>query len=83
MKQHLLVVFLSAATASASSPHLAAINPTGAQRGTQIEASFEGELLQDTEEVLCYEPGIQVLKLVSATKNVRNSDNPEEVRRRK
>jgi hypothetical protein len=59
----LLVLFLSIAPVSATSPHLAAINPTGAQRGTELELSFSGERLQDAEEIICYEPGIQVLKL--------------------
>src|SRR5436853_5028277 len=59
----LLVLFLSISPLSATSPHLAAINPTGAQRGSELEVNFSGERLQDAEEIICYEPGIQVVKL--------------------
>ncbi len=47
----------------AVAPHLASVLPTGGQRGTQVEISFHGERLQDTEEVICYEPGLEVQKL--------------------
>jgi hypothetical protein len=66
----LLDLFLSLTTAFATSPRLADITPTGAQRGTEIEVLFQGERLQDTEEVICHEPGIQVLKINSVTNNL-------------
>ncbi len=47
----------------ATSPDLRSVNPTGGQQGTELEVIFAGERLQDTEEVVCYEPGIEVLKL--------------------
>src|SRR5262245_2782272 len=68
--QTLSIVILAIATASASSPRLASVTPTGAQRGTELEVVFEGERLQDTEEVICHEPDIQVLKIISVTNNV-------------
>jgi len=37
--------------------------PAGGQRGTELEATFSGERLQDAQEIYCYEPGIQFLKL--------------------
>jgi hypothetical protein len=46
-----------------ASPELKDIVPTGGQRGTELEVSFVGERLQDAEEILCYDSGIQVLKL--------------------
>jgi len=49
--------------ALATSPQLQDISPTGGQRGTELEVSFHGDRLQDAEEVICYEPGMQVLKL--------------------
>ena len=51
----------------ATSPQLNSILPTGAQRGTELEVSFGGDRLQDTEEIFCYEPGIEVLKPGSAS----------------
>ncbi|HYV27677.1 MAG TPA: peptidase, partial [Candidatus Eisenbacteria bacterium] len=49
---------------------MASITPTGGQRGTELEVSFNGDRLQDAEEILCYEPGIQILKLNSITNKV-------------
>ncbi len=56
-------VLLVPSLAHSTAPQLAAVLPTGGQRGTELEVTFKGERLQDTEEVLCYRPGIQVLKL--------------------
>ncbi len=56
--------------ASATSPQLRDISPTGGQRGSELEATFSGERLADCEQVICYEPGIQVLKLNLVTNNV-------------
>lgn len=53
-----------------TAPELKNIEPTGGQRGTELEVSFIGQRLQDAEEVLCYEPGIQVLRLTSITNNL-------------
>lgn len=51
----------------AASPHLIAISPTGGQRGTELALRFKGERLQDAQEILCYEPGLEVLKLNTVT----------------
>src|SRR5581483_3861455 len=64
----LFLVLLSTALlwpplARASAPSLNDISPSGGQRGTELEATFAGDRLQDALEVLCYEPGMEVLKL--------------------
>ena len=51
-------------------PHLASVLPTGGQRGTQLEVSFQGDRLQDAEEIICYEPGLEVLKLSLVTNRI-------------
>ncbi|MBX7167411.1 MAG: PPC domain-containing protein [Pirellulales bacterium] len=50
----------SAAFVFAASPALGSISPWGAQRGTQVEIAFGGARLADTQEIVLYEPGIQV-----------------------
>jgi hypothetical protein len=44
-------------------PRLAAMVPYGAQRGTEIDVAFNGEDLDDAQEVMLYYPGIKVLSL--------------------
>lgn len=63
---HLLVV----ESAQAVAPNLASITPSGGQRGTELEISLNGDRLQDAEEVICYEPGLQVIKLNLVTNKV-------------
>lgn len=55
--------FLFSLPAESVEPRLNDIVPNGGQRGQEIEVTFQGERLQDAEEVICYEPGIQTLKL--------------------
>ncbi|HEY1192320.1 MAG TPA: PPC domain-containing protein, partial [Gemmata sp.] len=52
-----------AGSASAASPSLGAIQPRGAQRGTEAVLTFAGGRLGDAQEVLVYYPGISVKKL--------------------
>jgi hypothetical protein len=47
-------------SALAFSPVLNLIEPRGGQRGTEVEAHFHGDRLEDVAEALCYEPGISV-----------------------
>src|SRR5437762_5687276 len=54
----------------ATSPRLASLLPTGGQRGTELEATFSGERLQDAEEIIWYEPGIQVLNFNLLTNKI-------------
>ena len=51
-------------------PHLANIAPAGGQRGSEVEIAFEGERLQDAEEILSYEPGVEVVKLLSVSNKI-------------
>jgi len=64
------LLFLWPLICRSTSPALKDIIPTGAQRGTELEVSFLGDRLQDAEEILCYEPGIQALKLNLVTNKV-------------
>jgi hypothetical protein len=62
-----LFLLFAAGSAHATSPYLGSIMPTGAPRGSELEVSFHGDRLQDGEEIICYEPGLQILKLNSVT----------------
>jgi hypothetical protein len=44
-------------------PRLNGIAPYGAQRGTEIDVAFNGDDLEDAQEVMFYYPGIKVLSL--------------------
>jgi len=54
---------LTARPAHAASPNLGGTTPRGAQRGTEVEVVFSGAQLDDAQEILFYEPGIEVTKL--------------------
>ena len=56
--------FLLANSIQASSPTLSSIMPRGVQRGIETEVTFSGARLADTEEILFYEPGVAVTKIV-------------------
>ncbi len=49
--------------ARAASPALGSINPTGGQRGTDVEAVFGGSRLKDAQSLLFYYPGISLKKI--------------------
>lgn len=51
---------ISAASAHAASPVLSNIIPRGGQRGTDVEVVFNGQRLDDAQELMFYEPGIEV-----------------------
>src|SRR5262245_7952738 len=61
------VMLFVATSVLATAPRLASIGPVGAHRGSELELTFSGERLQDAEEIICYEPGLEVreLKLVT------------------
>src|SRR5579872_606515 len=46
----------------AASPSLGGLTPRGAQRGTEVEVTLSGGQLDDAQEILFYEPGIDVAK---------------------
>jgi len=45
-----------------ASPSLGGLAPRGGQRGTEVEVTLSGGQLQDAQEILFYEPGIEVTK---------------------
>ena len=63
-------LFLSAATAQAVAPKLVSLSPTGAQRGTEVDVRFNGQRLEDTQEILLYTPGISVVRMDAEKTNV-------------
>jgi hypothetical protein len=57
----ILAVLLTTGTpAQAANPQLGSIVPRGAQRGTEVELIFNGDRLNDAEQILIYEPGLEV-----------------------
>ncbi len=62
----LLAICLPAAFSRAASPSLGSITPYGAQRGTEIDLSFNGGRLADAEEILFYDAGFEVKSLAAA-----------------
>jgi len=71
----LAIALLFAATlpTQATSPRISAVTPTGAQRGSEVDLRLTGARLDDTEELVFYEPGIEVLKLETAKTNSVNA----------
>ena len=55
-----LIVMFSVTPSFAASPVLSNILPRGAQRGTEAEILFNGQRLEDAQELMIYEPGIEV-----------------------
>ncbi|MDX1967690.1 MAG: PPC domain-containing protein [Planctomycetaceae bacterium] len=47
----------------AAAPRLSVIVPRGAQRGSEVEVTLAGERLDDVQQLMIYEPGIEVLDL--------------------
>lgn len=56
-------VLITTATSHAASPSLGGTSPRGGQRGTEVEVTLSGARLDDAQQVLFYEPGIEVTKL--------------------
>ena len=52
----------------AASPQLDLISPPGAQRGTEVELTFNGRHLDDVKGLLFYSTGLEVLSLAPAEK---------------
>ena len=55
--------------ADAASPGFSGLSPTGGQRGTEVEVSFQGERLGDARGVLFYTPGIEAGDLKAVSEN--------------
>src|SRR5713226_5033490 len=62
------LVFLLALTspAHAVAPQLNSISPPGAQRGTELELSFNGARLDDVREIVFHSRGRELVKLESS-----------------
>ena len=56
----LFTLVCGTASVFASSPVLSNIVPRGGQRGTDVEVVFNGQRLEDAQELMIYEPGIDV-----------------------
>ena len=67
----LSILFLAnaGATARASSPALSNIIPRGAQRGTEVDVTLNGARLEDAQELLIYQPGLEVAELTVVNGN--------------
>ncbi len=63
----IVMMLTGAALVHAASPQLTRILPRGAQRGTELELTFDGARLADAQEVLIYQPGVTVTKLTQPT----------------
>lgn len=55
--------------AFAAAPQLGDLAPRGVQRGKEVEVLFNGARLEDAQEILFYEPGIEVVKLEAVNTN--------------
>lgn len=53
----------------AASPVLSNIQPRGGQRGVETEFVFNGQRLEDAQELMIYEPGIEVIEFAVVTGN--------------
>jgi hypothetical protein len=53
----------AAELAQAASPRLSMVLPHGGQRGTEVDVQFQGANLQDAQELMLYDPGMQVVSL--------------------
>lgn len=57
------IVLISAASLCANQPRLHMILPRGVQRGAEHKLRFQGERIQETQEVLIYDTGVSVIKI--------------------
>ena len=83
LRFHFLAVSLFVATsvsvAEAGSPRLVKVSPPGGQRGTSVEAYFQGKYLEKPDEVLLYEPGITGESVEALEGEVQISGRKEKV----
>ena len=56
----LLSTLVLTGSALAASPVLSNVIPRGGQRGTDVEVLFNGQRLDDAQQLMIYEPGIEV-----------------------
>ncbi len=53
----------AASAARGADPAVGGTSPAGAQRGTEVDVLFNGARLADAQQILFYEPGLEVLSL--------------------
>ncbi len=73
----LLTLALIAPEAMAASPGLNRLNPYGGQRGTEVDVTFSGSNLEDAEEVMIYDSGVEVLSLEVVKDKDGNTDGKQ------
>lgn len=56
-----LLLLAGSLPAFASAPVLSNIVPRGGQRGTEVDVKFVGQRLEDAQQVMIYQPGIEVV----------------------
>src|SRR5262245_32394866 len=59
-----LITFLAAVPAWAVAPTVRLIQPVGGQRGTEVTVTLTGQRLTDIQEIIFYQAGITVTKIV-------------------
>lgn len=69
MKRNIILatLALAALTTTAVDPQFRGTKPTGLQRGTEGELQLTGQRLADAQEIILYNPGVQVVKIELAT----------------
>jgi hypothetical protein len=68
----LLGLFLATATiATATQPRLTSTTPSCGQCGTELELRLNGSRLDDAQEIVFYDPGIEVLKMEKDTNSLK------------
>ena len=65
----LVAGMLAAPPVRAAAPSLSVLQPTGFQRGTQVELTLTGARLGDALELMFYSPGFRVLELAAEAEN--------------
>jgi hypothetical protein len=56
----ILTASLMAGSTFAAAPQLSNVLPRGAQRGTEVEIVLSGDRLADAEQLILYEPGLEI-----------------------
>lgn len=63
MKRAFAILSLLTTHLPAFSPELHLVEPRGGQRGTEVEVQFLGKRMEETAEILFYEPGLTITSL--------------------
>ncbi len=72
-------LLFQAAPAVAASPGLGSVVPYGGQRGTEVDVVFNGSNLQDAEEVMIYDDGVEVVSF-EVPKDENGNSNGKQVK---